>query len=122
MRKFNQPVLDAWSRRLFFVNAALWLCLGSLSLQRALQGEGANRGLYSVLMLGNSALMLAFGRQLPAAGKRIHQLATCFIFLNILLLAFDQFGLVDLMVALPLVILLTVLLLNRGRKLPERVG
>ncbi|MCC6615914.1 MAG: hypothetical protein IT320_20760 [Anaerolineae bacterium] len=105
------PVKTA--QALFWLNAAIWLVLGALTLIR-LSGGSPERALgmlmVGVMMFGNVAAMLICGWGLGQGHKAFYYLALAVVIVNIVLTFTDQFGLLDLLTLLVDLVLLSVLI------------
>jgi hypothetical protein len=103
---------------LFFLNAAIWVLFGLISLARLAQGNSPNqmmimKGIIAGLMFGNAAAMLICGLLLGKRQKRGYSLAVLVLTINIILSVTDQFGWIDLITMLYDLALLGLLIANR---------
>ena len=93
----STPVILA--RALFYLNAAIWLLLGVVTVARGTSGgPGGPTAVWilAILMAGNAAVMLWLGLNLGRGGRRIYAFAVLFLLANIVLTVTDQFGVLDL--------------------------
>jgi hypothetical protein len=102
------------TRYLFFLNAAVWLVFGILSLLlRALDNGSLARWVITVMMLANAAVMLWFGVKIVAGQNWVFFLAILYMALNVVLSITDQFGWIDALILLLNLCLLGLLFLTR---------
>ena len=103
-------------RILFYLNAAIWLVLGVVSLLR-IANEGAVYSMtilvVALFMFGNMAALLLSGFVLKWQQKRWFWLVTAVLLINIILTFTDQVGLFDLLTLLLDLIILSLLIVNR---------
>ena len=101
---------------LFFLNAAIWLVLGIISLFRIPhngQGQYLVPIIIGILMFGNAGAMALCGILLGKQRRSFLYLAVGVLAINILLTITDQFGVLDLITLIIDVILLGLLFLTR---------
>jgi hypothetical protein len=113
-----KPKFVRLSQALFFLNAAIWVLFGLISLARLAQGNSPNqmmimKGIIAGLMFGNAAAMLICGLLLAKRQKRGYCLAVLVLTINIILSVTDQFGWMDLITMLFDLALLGLLIANR---------
>ena len=86
-----------WAQRLFFVNAAIWLVLGIVSLARLGSGEGGvvTALVVAILMFGNAGAMALSGALLPRRRLIFYLFALAVLAINIVLTFTDQVGALD---------------------------
>ena len=108
------------TQALFFLNAAIWLSLGILSLAR-IESRNSHQAItawiVAILMLGNAGVMLLSGVVIGKQQKRFYYLAVAVVVVNILLTVTDQFGMLDLITLVIDLVLLGLLVATRGRYL-----
>lgn len=101
---------------LFYLNAAIWLVFGLISLYRIGSGESAyliTMFVIAVLMFGNVMALLIAGYVVRWPRKHWFWLATAVILINIILTFTDQMGVFDLLTLFLDVIILGLLIANR---------
>ena len=86
-----------WAQGLFFLNAAIWLALGVMSLMRlgGNQGQGVAALVVAVLMFGNAGAMALCGALLPKRRMLFYLFALAVLAVNIVLTFTDQVGALD---------------------------
>lgn len=103
-------------RILFYLNAAIWLVFGLISLYRLGSGDNAyliTMLVIAILMFGNVVALTLSGFVLKWRQKRWFWLGTAVLLINIILTFTDQVGLFDLLTLLLDVIILSLLIANR---------
>jgi len=89
------PMLK-WTRIFFFVNAAVWLTFGILSLLlRAVDDGSLARWVITFLMLVNGLVMIGFGMVIVSGRSWIITLGVVYMAINLVLSFTDQFGWID---------------------------
>jgi len=86
------------AQALFFLNAAIWLALGIISLVRMVNDSPSQPVIFlviGILMFGNAAAMLLSGILIGKGRRRWFYLAAAILAVNILLTFTDQVGLLD---------------------------
>ncbi|MCX6029164.1 MAG: hypothetical protein NT169_07650 [Chloroflexi bacterium] len=117
------PYIVRAAQAVFFLNAAIWLQFGVLSLIRMAGGSpdrAITAGIVAILMFGNVAAMLLCGVGLGKQQKRFYYLAVAVLVVNILLTVTDQFGVLDFITLVIDVGLLALLIATRSRYLSAR--
>lgn len=102
---------------LLFVNAAVWLLFGLISLVRMATGESAATStllVVAVLMFGNVAALLIAGIVVRKPQKRWFWLVTAVLLINIILTFTDQVGIFDLLTLLLDLLILSLIIANRA--------
>ena len=102
---------------LLFVNAAVWLLFGLISLVRMATGESAATStllVVAVLMFGNVAALLIAGVVVRKPQKRWFWLVTAVLLINIILTFTDQVGIFDLLTLLLDLLILSLIIANRA--------
>ena len=100
---------------LFFLNAAVWLLFGVLSLLRAIDEGGLIRWTYTILMIANAVAMAWFGTMIVGRRNWVFFLAILYVAINVVLSITDQFGWIDVLILLLNLCLLGLLLITRRR-------
>ena len=100
---------------MFFLNAAVWVLFGVLSLLRALDGGSSLRWFISILMLTNAVVMLWFGVMIVTGRNWIFFLAILYMAINVVLSITDQFGWIDALILLLNLAVLGLLFVTRQR-------
>ena len=103
------------TRSLFFISAAAWLILGTLTLMRALANTSDWRMILSGLMITNAAVMAWFGVKIVRAQNHIIFFAIIYMTLNVVLSVTDQFGWIDALILLLNLIVLGLLFVAKQR-------
>jgi len=101
---------------LFYLNAAIWLIFGLISLYRLQVNTVTNEIAFLViasLMFGNVAMLLISGYVLKWPHKRWFWLVTAVLLINIVLTFTDQVGIFDLITLLIDLLSLSFLVVNR---------
>ena len=119
MRKTTFADLLKLTSRAFFLDAAVWLILGIQSLLLAVDTGNTTRWVYTILMLANAFVLIWFGGVILRSRIEILTLAILYTTANVVVLIFDQFGLVDALVMSLNLVVLGLLLLTRGRLVQE---
>ena len=105
------------AQTLLFVNAAVWLLFGLISLVRMATGESAATStllVVAVLMFGNVAALLIAGIVVRKPQKRWFWLVTAVLLINIILTFTDQVGIFDLLTLLLDLLILSLIIANRA--------
>jgi hypothetical protein len=100
---------------MLFLNAAVWLVFGVLSVFRAVEGGSSLRWMQSLLMFANAAVMVWFGVMLESGRNWVFFLAILYMALNVVLSITDQFGWIDALILLLSLIVLGLLFITRQR-------
>ncbi|MGD8404201.1 MAG: hypothetical protein PVJ21_11110 [Anaerolineales bacterium] len=108
------------TRILFFVNAAVWLVFGALSVFRYFEDRSPTRLVYAVLMIVNALVMAWFGIMLVTRRNWIFFLAILYVALNVVLSITDQFGWIDALILLLNLVILGLLFVVRQRMKPAQ--
>ena len=104
-----------WARGLFFLNAAIWLVLGIVSLVRL----GGNEGgvmvalVVAVLMFGNAGAMALSGALLGKRRLLFYLFALAVLAVNIVLTFTDQVGALDWITFAVDLVLVGILIMGR---------
>jgi hypothetical protein len=119
----KSPAFVRAAQALFFLNAAIWLVFGIVSLVR-LAGEASGMMvtllIVALLMFGNAAAMLCSGWGLARRQRRWYYLALAVVVVNVVLTVTDQFGFFDLVTLLIDLVLMGLLLAIRKRYTSRR--
>jgi len=111
---------------LLYINAAVWLILGILTLLRVSQNNPESTfalWIIAILMAGNAGMMLLCGWGLGTDHRLFYYLALAVMAVNILLTFTDQFGLLDfLTLVIDLAILAFLVADRRSKSLSIRTG
>ena len=102
---------------LLFMNAAVWLLFGFISLVRMAMDESAATStllVVAVLMFGNVAALLIAGVVVRKPQKRWFWLVTAVLLINIILTFTDQVGIFDLLTLLLDLLILSLIIANRA--------
>jgi MFS family permease len=111
-----------WIRGLFVVNGLIWLCFslrGLILTDTAYGLPPESSWIISVMMAGNGVALLVFGWLVKLRERRFNNFAVAYVGLNAVLSITDEAGLFDYLV-LSLNLMLLVLLLIEGRRLPAK--
>lgn len=100
------------AQAMFFLNAAIWILFGVLTLRRM---HGSTAWIVAILMAGNAGAMLLAGWGIGKRQKRFYYLGIAVLAVNIVLTVTDEFGLFDLITLCIDVILLVLLIATRSR-------
>ena len=103
---------------LLYINAAVWLILGILTLLRVSQNNPESTfslWIISILMAGNAGMMLLCGWGLGTGHRLFYYLALAVMAVNILLTFTDQFGLLDFLTLVIDLAILALLISSRQR-------
>ena len=103
------------TRILFFVNAAVWLVFGALSLFQYFEDGSQTRLIYAVLMIANAFVMAWFGVMIGTGRNWIFFLAILYMAINVVLSITDQFGWIDALILLLNLVILGLLFVARQR-------
>jgi hypothetical protein len=103
------------TKRMLFLNAAVWVVFGVLGVFRAVEGGSSLRWILSALMFANAAVMLWFGVMLGSGRNWLFFLAILYMALNVVLSITDQFGWIDALILLLNLIVLGLLFVTRQR-------
>jgi hypothetical protein len=103
------------TKRMLFLNAAVWVVFGVLGVFRAVEGGSSLRWMLSLLMFANAAVMLWFGVMLGSGRNWLFFLAILYMALNVVLSITDQFGWIDALILLLNLIVLGLLFVTRQR-------
>jgi len=112
--KLTKPIRIV--RILFYLNAAIWLVFGLISLYRLWRGDNAyliTILVIAILMFGNVVALTFSGFVLKWRQKRWFWLATAVLLINIILTFTDQIGIFDLITLLLDLLILSLLITNR---------
>ena len=106
-----------WARGLFFLNAAIWLVFGVLSLVRLVgNGGGAVVGwVVAILMFGNAGAMALSGALLGKRKRLFYLFALAVLAVNIVLTFADQVGALDWITFAIDLVLVGILVVGRGQ-------
>jgi len=115
MRKIQLSNLLNLTKLLFFVNAAVWLTFGGLSVFRFLDDDSRMRLVYAALMIANAVVMLWFGVMVMTKRNWIFFLAILYMAVNVVLSITDQFGWVDALILLLNLVIFGLLFITRQR-------
>lgn len=101
---------------LFFINAAIWLLFGVISLTRmASSSDQVIAALaVSILMLGNVGAMLIAGIGIGRQNRSLYYFGILVLLINIILTITDEFGVFDLITLMLDVFLLGLLIATRS--------
>ena len=102
---------------LFFVNAAIWLLIGVISMTRILassSGQHITALVIAILMLGNVGAMLIAGIGIGKRNRWFYYFGILVLLINIILTITDQFGILDFVTLVFDVILLGFLIITRS--------
>ena len=102
-------------RILFFVNAAVWIVFGILSLLQAVDGGSSLRWMISILMFSNAVVMIWFGVMIATGRNWIFFLAFLYMAVNVVLSITDQFGWIDALILFLNLVILGMLFVARQR-------
>jgi hypothetical protein len=119
MRNTTFADLLKLTSRAFLLDAAVWLILGIQSLILAVDTGNVTRWVYTILMFANAAMLIWFGVVILRARIEVFTLAIVYMIANVVVLIFDQFGLVDALVMSLNLVVLGLLVLTRGRLVQE---
>ena len=100
---------------MFFLNAAVWVVFGVLSLLEAIDGGSSLRWIISILMFANAAVMGWLGVMIVSGRKQMVFMAILYMALNVVLSITDQFGWIDALILLLNLIVLGLLFITRTR-------
>lgn len=100
---------------MFFLNAAVWVVFGALSVLEAIDGGSSLRWILSILMFANAAVMVWLGTMIVSGRKQIFLLAILYMALNVVLSITDQFGWIDALILLLNLIVLGLLFITRTK-------
>jgi len=103
---------------LLYINAAIWLILGTATLLRVSQNNPESTfslWIISILMAGNAGMMLLCGWGLGTGHRLFYYLALAVMAVNILLTFTDQFGLLDFLTLVIDLAILALLISSRQR-------
>lgn len=101
------------TRYFFFLNAAVWLIVGTLGFIQVTASMRDWRLILSVLMIANAIVMIWFGVMIISGRSWIFFLAILYVALNAVLSITDQFGWIDALILLLNLCLLGLLFLAR---------
>jgi positive regulator of sigma E activity len=104
-----------WARGLFFLNAAIWLVFGVVSVVRlgGNEGQGVTALVVAILMFGNAAAMALSGALLVKRRWLFYFFALVVLAVNIVLTFTDQVGALDLITLVIDLVLLWILVVAR---------
>jgi len=112
----NQPSkLLNLTRILFFVNAAVWLVFGALSVFQYFEDGSLPRLIYEGLMIANAVFMIWFGVMIVTGRNWVFFLAILYMAVNVVLSVTDQFGWIDALILLLNLVILGLLFLARQK-------
>jgi lysylphosphatidylglycerol synthetase-like protein (DUF2156 family) len=106
------------AQALFFLNAAIWLAFGVVSLVRLKSTNpdfAVTAAFIAVLMFGNATAMLVSGWGIGKRWKWFYYLALAVLAVNILLTFTDEFGAFDFITLVIDLVLLGLLIVIRKR-------
>ena len=109
-------------RILFYLNAAMWLVFGVISLVHLANSEAVyfmTMLVIAILMFGNVAALVVAGFVLKWPLKHWFWLATAVLLINIVLTFTDQVGFFDLITLLLDLLIMSLLITNREWFWPE---
>jgi hypothetical protein len=111
-----------WAQGLFFLNAAIWLAFGVVSVVRigGNAGQGVTALVVAILMFGNAGAMALSGVFLGKRRILFYLFALAVLAVNVLLTFTDQFGAFDLITLIIDLVLLGILIVARKRFYGER--
>ena len=118
MPLFNSTAHVQWSKRLFWLNTAVWLTLTIFSIGRIggdAPGGPVTLWIITILMLGNAAAFLWCSWAVQKQNRLYHFIIIAILGANIFLTFTDEFGLMDLLTLL-LDLALLALVLSDFRK------
>ena len=100
---------------MFFLNAAVWVVFGVLSLLEAIDGGSSWRWIISILMFANATVLGWLGVMIVSGRKQMVFMAILYMALNVVLSITDQFGWIDALILLLNLIVLGLLFITRTR-------
>jgi hypothetical protein len=103
------------TRILFFLNAAVWLIFGALSIFRFADDGSLMRLIYAVLMIANAIVMAWFGVMIVSGRNWVFFLGILYMAINVVLSITDQFGWIDALILLLNLVILGLLFVTRQR-------
>jgi hypothetical protein len=115
MEKNKSTNLLNLTRLLFFVNAAVWLAFGVLSLFQYFENGSQTRLIYAVLMIANALVMAWFGFMIVTGRNWVFFLGILYMAINVVLSITDQFGWIDALILLLNLVILGLLFMARQR-------
>ena len=99
----------------FFLNAAVWLFFGVLSVFRFAEDGSLMRLVYAVLMIANAVVMAWFGLTIVSGRNWVFFLGILYMAINVVLSITDQFGWIDALILLLNLVILGLLFVTRQR-------
>ena len=111
------------TQSLFFINAAIWLLFGVVSLTRMATGSSdqtITTLVVAILMFGNVGAMLLAGIGLGRRQRLFYYFGIALLAVNIILTVTDGFGIFDFVTLVIDVVLLGLLIATRSRYLMVR--
>lgn len=112
--RIQNPLL--LTQRLFYLNAAVWVLLGILTLWRMRAGgsfDAIGAIMIGMLMFGNAFILLLAGVGLGERTRLTYVFAVLILVVNILLTFTDQVGWLDLLTLLLDLVILAMLVVYR---------
>jgi hypothetical protein len=103
------------TRILFFVNAAVWLVFGTLSVIQYFEAGSLIRLVYAILMIANAVVMAWFGVMIITGRNWVFFLGILYMAVNVVLSITDQFGWIDALILLLNLVILGLLFITRQR-------
>ena len=113
-----------WAQALFFLNAAIWLVFGIVSVVRLAgnEGQGVTALVVAILMFGNAGAMALSGALLGKRRLLFYLFALAVLAVNVVLTFTDQVGALDWITFAIDLVLLGILLLARKQFLRANKG
>ena len=104
-----------WAQGLFFLNAAIWMVFGTVSVVRigGSAGQGVTAVVVAVLMFGNAGAMALSGALLGKRRLLFYLFALAVLAVNVALTFTDQVGAFDLITLIIELVLLGILIVAR---------
>ena len=104
-----------WAQGLFFLNAAIWVVFGIVSVIRLAgnAGQGVTAVVVAILMFGNAGAMALSGALLGKRRLLFYLFALAVLAVNVALTFTDQFGAFDLITLVIDLVLLGILIVAR---------
>ena len=111
-----------WAQGLFFLNAAIWLVFGIVSVLRlgGNEGQGVTALVVAILMFGNAGAMALSGALLGKRRMLFYLFALAVLAVNVLLTFTDQVGALDWITLVIDLVLAGILIVGRKQFLGER--
>ena len=110
-----------WAQGLFFLNAAIWLVFGIVSVLRlgGNEGQGVTALVVAILMFGNAGAMALSGALLGKRRMLFYLFALAVLAVNVLLTFTDQVGAFD-WITLAIDLVLLGILIGARKQFIER--